>query len=235
MDDLQAILRISSARHNHLCPRQVLGARIGLAGAAALGLALPRTDKRLLVILETDGCFADGVEVATGCTVGHRTLRIEDYGKTAATLIDVKTEQAVRVLPQLDVRERAYAYTPDEPRHYFAQLHGYQRMPDAELLTIQAVTLQTPVAVIVSRPGIRVNCTQCGEEIINEREVLIDNRPYCRACGGQGYYQLPAAPTLAASSAHDNAGTAAIMAAGSYANGNKGASCLIPAPYPPGP
>lgn len=234
MSDLQAILRLSSTRHKHLCPRQVLGARIGLAGAAALGLALPRTDKRLLVILETDGCFADGVEVATGCTVGHRTLRIEDYGKIAATLIDVKTEQAVRVLPQLDVRERARSHAPAEPRPYFAQLHGYQRMPDAELLTIQAVTLQTSIAVIVSRPGIRVNCTQCGEEIINEREVLIDNRPYCRACSGQGYYQLPA-PPLAASSAHGNSGTAAVMAAGSYANSNKGASCLIPAPYPPGP
>ena len=212
--DLQALLRISSARHKHLCPRQVLGARIGLAGAAALGMALPRTDKRLLVILETDGCFADGVEVATGCTVGHRTLRIEDYGKIAATLIDVKTEQAVRVSPQLDVRERVYAYVPDEPRHYFAQLYGYQLMPDAELLTIQAVTLRTPVKAIVSRPGIRVNCTQCGEEIINEREVLIDGQPTCRACSGQGYYQLYAAQPPDASSAQGDLGTAAILTFG---------------------
>ena len=78
MIDLQAILQVSSARHKHLCPRQVLGARIALAGAAVLRLELPRTDKRLLVIVETDGCFADGVEVATACTVGHRTLRVEE-------------------------------------------------------------------------------------------------------------------------------------------------------------
>jgi len=234
MNDLQAILAISAARHKHLCPRQVLGARIGLAGAAALSLELPRTDKRLLIILETDGCFADGVEVATGCTVGHRTLRVEDYGKTAATFIDVNTGRAVRVAPQFDVRERAYAYVPDEPRHYFAQLHAYQIMPDAELLTLQAVTLRTPVAALVSRPGIRVNCTQCGEEIINEREVLVDGQPTCRACSGQGYYQLPAAP-LEVSSAQANSGIAAMMAAASYANGNQGTSCLIPARYPPGP
>lgn len=240
MSDLQAILRISSARHKHLCPRQVLGARIGLAGAAALGLALPRTDKRLLVILETDGCFADGVEVATGCTVGHRTLRVADYGKTAATFIDVITGCAVRVFPQIDVRERAYAYAPSEPRHYFAQLQGYQIMPDTELLTIQPVTLTTPVEVIVSRPGIRVNCRQCGEEIINEREVLIDDQPYCRACAGQGYYQGCAAPV-------SNAGqqgsvtalpvtvTSSYPADSSHLNGSKGTSCLIPALYRPGP
>ena len=240
MSELQAILRASSARHQHLCPRQILGARIGLAGAAALGLLLPRTDKRLLVILETDGCFADGVEVATGCTVGHRTLRVADYGKTAATFIDVKTEQAVRVLPQLDVRERAYAYAPGEPRHYFAQLQAYQTMPDAELLTFQAVTLTPSAAVLVSRPGIRVNCTQCGEEIINEREVLVDGQPYCRACVGQGYYQLC---TVLSDIPNQQEVTSPMprlvtehhSANGSYANGTNGTSCLIPALYHPGP
>lgn len=190
MADLQQILQISTARHQHLCPRQILGARIGLAGAAALALPLPRQDKRLLVIVETDGCFADGVDAATGCTVGHRTLRVEDYGKVAATFIDTKTEQAVRIAPQLDVREKAYAYAVDEPRHYFAQLQAYQIMPDAELLLVQAVTLTTPVAAIVSRAGVRVNCVVCGEEIINERELLVGGRPVCSACAGSGYYQV---------------------------------------------
>jgi formylmethanofuran dehydrogenase subunit E len=90
MQDLQTILEISAAQHRHLCPRQVLGARLGLAGAAALGLEAPRRDKRLLMIVETDGCFADGVAAATGCAMGHRTLRLADYGKSAATFVDVK-------------------------------------------------------------------------------------------------------------------------------------------------
>ena len=189
MTELQTILEISTARHSHLCPRQILGARIGLAGGAALGLDLPRRDKRLLIILETDGCFADGVEVATGCTVGHRTLRVEDYGKVAATFVDVKSGAALRIAPRLDVRERAYAYAPSEPRHYFAQLQAYQIMPDAELLTMQPVTLTTPIEAIVSRPGVRVNCDQCGEEIINEREVVNGSQRLCRACDGHGYYR----------------------------------------------
>ena len=241
MRDLQEILSTSSARHKHLCPRQILGARIGLAGTAALGLELPRTDKRLLVILETDGCFADGVEVATGCTVGHRTLRIEDYGKTAATFIDVNTERVVRVLPQLDVRERAYTYVPDEPRHYFAQLQAYQIMPDSALLTIQPVTLTVPVEVIVSRPGIRVNCVQCGEEMINAREVLIDGQPHCRTCAGQGYYQRDPLPAVSIVTAQGSATTVShkipdsYPANGSYPNGTQGTSCLIPAHYHPGP
>ncbi|MBX3052620.1 MAG: TraR/DksA C4-type zinc finger protein [Caldilineaceae bacterium] len=186
--NLSAILAASSARHSHLCPRQVLGARMGLAGGRALDLDLPRTDKRLLVFVESDGCFADGVEVATGCTMGHRTLRLEDYGKIAAVFVDVKSERAVRVAPRLDVRDRAYAYAPGERRHYFAQLQAYQVMPDAELLVIQPVSLTTPVAQIVSRPIVRVDCERCGEEIINEREVWVGGQTLCRACAGSGYY-----------------------------------------------
>jgi formylmethanofuran dehydrogenase subunit E len=187
MTRLQMILEISASRHKHLCPRQVLGARIGLTGVAALGLQTPRSDKRLLVFVETDGCFADGVEVATGCTMGHRTLRLADYGKIAATFVDVKTETAVRVAPQLDIREKAIHYAPEEKKPYFAQLTGYQKMPDTELLTVQPARLTTPVCQIVSRAGVRVNCADCGEEIINEREMIRDGQPYCIACADSAY------------------------------------------------
>lgn len=182
------LLTLSSARHKHLCPRQVLGVRIGLAGGQLLGLELPRPDKRLLVIVETDGCFADGVEVATGATLGHRTLRLEDYGKIGATFIDTKTERAVRICPQLDVRERAVVYAPDEPRHYFAQLAAYQTMPTEQLLSYSWVTLNQRLKELISRPGVRVNCDLCGEEIINEREVEQNGQFLCKACAGEAYY-----------------------------------------------
>ncbi|MFO7664026.1 MAG: FmdE family protein [Chloroflexota bacterium] len=188
MTDLTAMLDISSARHRHLCPRQVLGVRIGLAGASALGLETYRTDKRLLVILETDGCFADGIEAATGCTVGHRTLRVADYGKIAATFVDTRTETAVRVAPQLDIRVQSRCFAPEESKQYFAQLVGYQRMPVEQLLTVQTVTLTTSARWLVSRAGVRVNCSMCGEEIINECEVIQDGQILCQACAGPAYY-----------------------------------------------
>ena len=185
---LKKALELASARHKHLCPRQVLGARCAIAAAAMLELEVPRKDKRLLVIVETDGCFVDGVEAAVGVSVGGRTLRVEDYGKIAATFVDVKTERALRVAPRVDVRERARDYAPEQKRRYFAMLHGYQRMPDAELLTFEWVALAKPIAAIVSRAGARVNCDGCGEEIINEREVVGDGVTLCRSCAGGGYY-----------------------------------------------
>jgi formylmethanofuran dehydrogenase subunit E len=188
--DIQPLLELSSRDHAHLCPRQILGVRIGLAGTKALGFHELPAKKQLLVIAETDGCFVDGVSAATGCTVGHRTLRVEDYGKVAATFVDTVTGQAVRVAPALDVREKACTYAPDEPRHYFAQMRAYQIMPDDEMFTFTTVALNAPIEAIVSHPGVRTNCELCGEEIMNEREVHQNGMILCRACAGGKYYQV---------------------------------------------
>jgi formylmethanofuran dehydrogenase subunit E len=190
---IERFIEASALQHRHVCPRQVLGVRIGMAGAAGLGLEAPRVDKRLLVIVESDGCFVDGVSATTGCTVGHRTLRVEDYGKVAATFVDVSSERALRVAPRGDVRQRAWEYAPGEGRRYDAQLQGYRRMPDELLLLIQEVTLSTPVKTLISRPGVRVNCAACGEEITNEREIVVNGNCLCKACAGEAYY-LPCAP-----------------------------------------
>ena len=187
--DIQALLELSSRDHSHLCPRQILGVRIGLAGMKMLGFFKPPTKKQLFVISETDGCFVDGVIAATGCTVGHRTLRVVDLGKVAATFVDTTSGRAIRVAPRTDIRDCASMYIPEEPRHYFAQMQAYQIMPDKEMLIIHDVVLNTPIEQIISRPGVRVNCDLCGEEIMNEREVHQNSRILCQTCAHGGYYQ----------------------------------------------
>ncbi len=119
---LTMLLNQSAALHRHLCPRQVLGVRMGLCGSARLGLEGRRDDKRLLTIVETDGCAADGVSVATGCTVGHRTLRVMDFGKVAATFVDVCTGEAVRIVPRPGVREAAQSLVPGAESRWHAQV-----------------------------------------------------------------------------------------------------------------
>lgn len=180
---------IASEDHKHLCPRQILGVRIGLKGMSVLGFEPGHRHENLLVISETDGCFIDGVIAVTKCSVGHRTLRVEDYGKIAATFVHTKTGRSVRIAPTLDVRERASRYAPDEKRHYFAQMKAYQSMPDEDLMTVQDVFLNPSIAELISYSGRRTNCEKCGEEIINERELLIGGQKVCRTCAQGGYYR----------------------------------------------
>ncbi len=206
MTTLDDLLRASAAEHAHLCPRQVLGVRMGLLAGRLLGLDLPQHgDKRLLTIAETDGCYVDGISSATGCTVGHRTLRIEDYGKVAAAFVDAHTERAIRIAPAVDARATAGRYAPEARNRWEAQLLGYQRMPDELLLAWLWVTLCTPVSAILSQPGKRVTCQVCHEEIVNEREVVRDGTILCRACAGQAYYRLASGRVLAAVSTYAEA------------------------------
>jgi len=174
--------------HARLCPRQVLGARIGLYGAELLGLELPRPDKRLLAIVETDGCFVDGVIAATGCRVGRRTLRVIDHGKVAATFVDVQTGRAVRARPRTGARRQACVYLPEASDAWHAQLDAYQWMPTAELLEAESVELRTPLQELLGRAGIRVECSRCGEDVINDRRVQVAGQVLCRGCAGDAYF-----------------------------------------------
>lgn len=188
MKTLQTLLDESAARHSHLCPRQVLGVRMGLYAGELLGLDLPQADKRLLVIVETDGCTVDGLAAATGCSVGRRTMRIEDYGKVASSFIDTQTGKALRLIPLPDSRREAAANAPEANGDWQAQLLGYQRIPAEALFTVQGIELVTPVEKVVSRPGAKAICEACGEEINNERELILEGRVVCRACAGHSYY-----------------------------------------------
>jgi formylmethanofuran dehydrogenase subunit E len=188
-EDLYSLLEKSATDHSHLCPRQVLGVRMGLAGLTLLGLKAPVSPRTGLVIIETAGCFADGIRVATGATVGHRTLRVEDLGKIAATFTNLENGVSFRLAPAREVRTRAQEYAPQEKRHYFAQLKGYQEMPDEVLFSFQQVKLVTPAAQIMSRQTARAICSRCGEEVINEREVVVEGKVMCRTCAFGGYYQ----------------------------------------------
>lgn len=189
---LAAALARSTTRHRRLCPRQVLGVRIGLAGVEAietLARGAASTRSALAVIVESDGCFLDGVEAATGCTPGHRNLRIEDYGKVAATFVDLATGVAVRIAPAPGIRERASLFAPEESARYYAQLTGYQRMPVSELLTIRAVELRDSLAALRGEAGVRALCRDCSEEILNVRGVSSSGVTRCRSCVEGGYYR----------------------------------------------
>jgi formylmethanofuran dehydrogenase subunit E len=187
-DLVAQFLQAAGSSHSHICPRQVLGVRMGLYAGELLGLDLPRRDKRLLVIVETDGCFLDGVSASTACTPGRRTLRVEDCGKAVASFIDTRTGRAVRLVPAAGCRVRALDFAPQARSRWEGQLIGYQRMPAPELFTVQEVELVIPVEQILSLPSRKAICSICGEEIINGRELYSSDQVFCRACSGDAYY-----------------------------------------------
>ncbi len=196
MQDLSGLLAQTAERHHQcLCPRQVLGVRMGLYAVELLSFERPNHDKRIIALVESDGCLVDGIAVATGCSIGNRTMRVLDYGKTAATFVDTQTGQAIRIWPHPESRARACAHAPRAPDRWHAQLAAYQTMPTGELLIAQGVRLHAPLAALISQPGRRVVCAQCGEDVINAREIAQNGSVLCRPCAeGAYYYKTPQEP-----------------------------------------
>lgn len=192
---LEELLAESAQRHHHLCPKQVLGVRLALIGLSALAIhhdptrRFRNSEKSLLCIAETDGCCSDGFAVATDCAVGRRTLRIVDYGKVAATLIDRHTSHAIRVAPRNQLRQLALAFAPHAESPWHSYLFAYQHLPDEHMAYVRTVRLVQSPAQILSRPDARACCARCGEEIINEREVIQGSEVLCRYCAGERYYE----------------------------------------------
>jgi len=124
MPTFEELLQKSASYHDHLCPRQVLGVRMGLAGGRRLGFEVPQKDKRILTLVETDGCLIDGLTVATGCNIGRRSMVVYDFGKVAATFVDTQTGRAARIVPSAQSRQLAKTYAPKAESRWHAYLYG---------------------------------------------------------------------------------------------------------------
>lgn len=171
--------------HRVVCPRQVLGVRIALLACRTLEVPFPQRDKRTLILTEIDGCFTDGLMVVSGCSVGHRTLRVVELGKIAATVVDTRFDRAVRVWPRVDVRVGACAYAPGESRRWHAMRLGYARMPHSELLSVRSVSVPAELDALRGPWHARTTCVRCGEEVFQGRHLVVDGDDVCRSCASE--------------------------------------------------
>lgn len=181
-----------SARvHGHLCPGQVLGVRMAVYGLGLIGIEDPRGKDRksIIVYIETDRCATDAVQSVTGCSLGHRTMKFMDYGKMAATFVNLKTGRAVRVIAREEPREKAKCLFPELENKYAAQLEAYKVMPDEELFEAMDVSVDIKPEDMPGRPLRRVTCQECGEAVQDMREVCTEGKTLCRACAEAAYYR----------------------------------------------
>lgn len=187
MRSLEELLKESSSIHGHLCAGQVLGVRMAMVGCREVGIEEPKGCKKLMVYVEMDRCASDAIQAATGCSLGRRTLKFLDYGKMAATFVNLETHEAVRVLAKDEARKQAplYVQATDSPRD--AQKKAYALMPENMLFSMRPITLQI---LPEDMPGVRsdrVLCEQCGEGINFKREVKTGGRILCIPCARGSY------------------------------------------------
>jgi len=188
--EFETLLQESLNSHGHLCPGQVLGVRMSMLGLREIGITDPKGKdrKKLIVFVEMDRCATDAISSVTGCTLGRRTMKFMDYGKMAASFMDLRSQKVLRVIAREDSREKAKKYFPAIKDRSRAQLEAYMVMSDQELFDIKDIKVIVKPEDLPGRPLTRVQCARCGEYVQDMREVIRDGKTFCRSCAFGGYY-----------------------------------------------
>jgi formylmethanofuran dehydrogenase subunit E len=190
MKTLDQYLDEAATAHGHICAGQVLGVRLAMLGLRELGIEDPVRDrKRLVTYVEIDRCVTDAVALVAGCRLGKRALKFFDWGKVAATFVDLQSGRAVRIVAREDSKKRAGEMFPALEKEQ-GQQQAYRVLPDEELFEKKSVRVEIRPEDMPGFKGPRVVCAECGEGINFKRETTASGRTLCRACAGQRYYEL---------------------------------------------
>ena len=193
LGDLDGLIDECGNLHGHICPGQILGVRMAVLGCHLTGIADPRGDdrKKLFVWVEIDRCVTDAVSAVTGVRLGKRSLKYKDYGKVAATFLNLSEKSAYRVVAKEESRELADALYPAIESKKERQMLTYREADAAELFKVESVRIDLDDLEMPGRPRRRIICAQCGEGV-NDGRDLVDslNRRVCQACAFGGYYKV---------------------------------------------
>lgn len=176
MEDLEEAV----AFHGHLCSGQILGVRMARLGMSRLGIEDPEKSRDLIVYVECDRCLTDAIGTVTGCKLGKRSLKWMDYGKSAATFVNTRTGEAVRIY------RKTRLYPPEgEDITTF-----YEKIPDEEMFSVKRVKVHYRPEDLPGKPLDAMICPVCKEEVIDGRQVERDGVYMCRGCAQGTYYEL---------------------------------------------
>lgn len=162
-----------------------------MLGLQKLGIDDPqgKDRKRLVTFVEIDRCATDAVAVVTGCRLGKRALKFRDWGKVAATFVDVTSGKGIRIAAKESSKALARQLHPEIENKNQQQMLAYREMSDEDLFVTRWVKVDLPPEEIPGYKGERVVCAECGEGINFRREVRRDGKVLCRACAGESYYK----------------------------------------------
>jgi len=185
---LHEYLKLAEVAHGHLCAGQVLGVRMAMLGLRDLGIDDPIAErKRIVTYVEIDRCLTDAVALVANCRLGKRALKVRDWGKVAATFVDLKTRRALRIAAKESSKQTAremFSEMEKDP----GQQKAYAQLSDEILFDKKWVKVEVKPEDLPGFKGPRVVCEQCCEGINFKREVLQNGRTLCRSCSGESYY-----------------------------------------------
>lgn len=172
--------------HGHLCLGQVLGVHLAEKGMEVIGTNDP---KKMIVYVENDRCIADAIQILTGTRLGRRSMKLVNYGKMAATFINTDTGAAYRVWVSGKINEmigKVNSNRGEKERQYNLVLQSHSN----DVVSVQKVIVDIPPEDLPGKPKRTVACVQCGEKVMDGKDISSKDGPLCLACAKGPYYTL---------------------------------------------
>ena len=183
--------------HGHKCPAMPMGLRVGAAAMNVLG-AERAPDGQLLALIDLGDdhcatCFADGIQVITGCTFGKGNIKKTHKGKWAVTLVDKKSQRAVRITPKAeamlanrqsiffkDYREKGIPASTVPANVVDPLVEKVMAAPDSMLLNISEIFAYQHKDPPHSFDGFV--CEECGEMVVMQYGRIKAEKKVCIDC-----------------------------------------------------
>jgi formylmethanofuran dehydrogenase subunit E len=197
MDTNDKLYQAGLLLHGHKCPAMPMGLRAGQAALEALGVERA-ADGQLTALVEIDRdhcatCYADGIQMATGCTFGKGNIQKLGYGKFALTVIDNKTGRSVRVVTKpetiqkskesefIGFRKQGIPASKIDAKYVDSMVAMMMSAPAEALFQIGEVV---DVKLPTPRPHDfnTVTCTQCGEVVVERYARIKNGQVVCMPC-----------------------------------------------------
>jgi formylmethanofuran dehydrogenase subunit E len=152
MEAFDDLLNLAEIAHGHLCAGQILGVRMAMLGCRRLGIDEPRGKdrKRLVTYVEIDRCATDAVGVVSGCRLGKRALKFRDWGKMAATFVDLDSGRALRIAALESSKALARELYPEVENKNKQQMKAYRDLPAAPNAAKASATSASSRAMVES-------------------------------------------------------------------------------------
>ena len=184
VESLEILLQKAEVAHGHMCAGQILGVRMSLLGLNSLGIENPlgADRKRLVSYVEIDRCATDAIAMVTGCRLGKRTLKFRDWGKMAATFVDLSTDTGVRIVALENSRELARELHPEIESKSHQQMLAYTELSDDQLFRLERVRVHVDPSELPGYKTDRVLCARCGEGINFGRFEEVAGQRLCLTC-----------------------------------------------------
>jgi formylmethanofuran dehydrogenase subunit E len=184
LEPIEILLQKAEIAHGHMCAGQILGTRMALLGLKGIGIEDPlgADRKRLIVYAEIDRCATDAIGMVTGCRLGKRTLKFRDWGKMAATFVDLQAGTGLRVVAFENSRDLARQLHPEIENKQQQQMHAYRKLGDDQLFRVQRVQVNVAAAELPGYKADRVVCARCGEGINFGRFEEVGGERLCLTC-----------------------------------------------------